>query len=68
MYDEAIKISPNYFQGYFLKGMIFNFFFGSALYELRRFEESILMYNEAIKISPCHIEAHYKKGMNFQLI
>ena len=41
---------------------------GNALYDLRKYEESIIMYDHALKINPNYINAYINKGIKFLFI
>ena len=41
---------------------------GNTLYDLRKYEESIIMYDHALKINPNYINAYFNKGKKYWFI
>lgn len=50
VYDEGIKMFPNYYQLYFNKGITYS--------GIRKYEEAILCFQQSIKINPNHASSN----------
>ena len=57
-YGQALKIKPDYAEAYNNRG--------SALQQLKRFEEALDSYERALKIQPDYAEAYYNRGNALQ--
>jgi len=57
MYDQALKINPNYVEAYFNKGI--------CLLNLNLKEEAIKMFNKTIELNPNYVDAYFQRGYYF---
>ena len=67
MFDQALRINPNYANAYNNKGMRLDRFSGVVLKNLGKFSESIIMYDQVLRINPNDANAYKNKGMKLKL-